>query len=142
MAQSEIKEFFETCRRIDHRINALIADRDRKRALACKMTAGYSDMPRSGAGPRSPFEDAIVKVMELEAELTAEIDQMTGHRDKAKEIIAAIPDNRYRDILTWRYFGGYKWDDIADMMGHERMWVWRLHGEALTAAKNIFEEIA
>ncbi len=128
------KEFFEGCRRLEQRINGKIGEAERLRLIATRATASYSDEPRSGGNGQGPVERAALQLVELEREIAAAIDEMVEHRKKAQLVIEGLPDDRYRDVLTWRYFSMWSWEKIAEAMNCERMQVWRLHGRALLEA--------
>lgn len=132
------KELFERCRRIDQRINGKVEESKRLRTLAYKATACYSDEPRSGNPAQSRVENGALKLIELEREINADIDALVDSRQKARRIMDDLPDDRYRDILMWRYFSCWNWDKIADGLGYnDRTQVWRLHGRALLEANTI-----
>lgn len=136
------KDFFEKCRRLDQRINAKLEEAQRVRALACRTTTSYSDEPRGGSAPQSKVEIGALRLIELEEELNATIDEYVDHRREAQRVIDVLSDSRYRDVLSWRYFSFWSWDKIAEAMGCERMQVWRLHGRALQEANCVIHESA
>lgn len=53
---------------------------------------------------------------------------------KCKEItdrIERLSNEDEKDVLMYRYIKLMKWEDICVKMGFSRMWVYKLHGEAL-----------
>lgn len=53
---------------------------------------------------------------------------------KCKEItdrIERLIDEDEKDILMYRYIKLMKWEDICVKMGFSRMWIYKLHGNAL-----------
>ena len=47
--------------------------------------------------------------------------------------IAALKDQRFQDLLRWRYMDGWRWERIGRAMGYEQRQVYRLHALALSA---------
>ncbi|MDL2207051.1 hypothetical protein LJC33_09130 [Eubacteriales bacterium OttesenSCG-928-N13] len=131
------KEFFEKCRRLERRVDDKLDEAVRLRALATNITANYSDQPHGGGSINSPIERAVLRLIELEREIADAVNDMVDHRRAAQSIIDSLTDDRYRDVLTWRYFSLWNWEQIAEAMACERMQVWRLHGRALLAASEL-----
>lgn len=77
------------------------------------------------------FENALLRVMEQEERLDAEIDQLTAKRAEIEKTIAAVPDPVQREVLTRRYLLYQKWEDIAEAMNYSERHIRRLHGYAL-----------
>lgn len=131
------KAFFDKCRRLDRRVDGKLDEAVRVRALAMNTTTNYSDQPRGGGDGSGPIERAVLRLVELEQEIADAINEMVDHRRAAQSIIDSLTDDRYRDLLSWRYFSSWSWDRIAEAMCCERMQVWRLHGRALLAANEL-----
>lgn len=51
--------------------------------------------------------------------------------DRIRKAIGEIPEQRERDILTYRYLNGMKWKEIAKKMGYERRQLTRIYNKAL-----------
>ncbi len=77
------------------------------------------------------FESALLRVMEQEERLDAEIDQLTAKRAEIEKAITAVPNEVQREVLTRRYLLYQKWEEIAEAMNYSRRHVIRLHGIAL-----------
>ena len=53
---------------------------------------------------------------------------------KCKEItdrIERLIDEDEKDVLMYRYIKLMKWEDLCVKMGFSRMWIYKLHGNAL-----------
>lgn len=125
------KEYLRQLSRKDARIKALIERQQRYRELAERRTAVYRDTPGGGQRHVSPVEEYAVKIVDLEREIDRRIDE---YADLTREIEAAIDridDDRYRDILRFRYVNGWSWERIAREMHYELRWLHYLHGRAL-----------
>ncbi len=74
--------------------------------------------------------------MDLAREIDRRIDEYVDLTRAIEAQIAALPDGRHRDILTWRYVNDWSWDEILEAMGYtDKKWLWHLHGQALSALK-------
>jgi len=135
----DVKTYLQQLPWMDHDINALLEQRQQYMDMATHITGTLDSIRVSGSGPDSKLEQCVCKLVDLERDIDAEIDAFVELTREVKRIIARIPDKRYRDILTWRYVNRWDWQRIADAMAYDRIWVWRLHGDALVQFANIFE---
>ena len=61
---------------------------------------------------------------------------------KAEAVIAKIPQERYREILNYRYLCGWSWRSISDELRYsDEKSVYRAHGYALEAAQEILDKV-
>lgn len=135
-----IKTFFLGYRRIEPRIMARVEERERYWELAIRITPAYTGMP-SGGGDGSKVENGATMMMSVIDDLDMEIASLKYYRKLARRIISMTGDQRYADVLTYRYFNGYKWEKIMEAMHYENTQVWRIHGFALSAARRAAEAI-
>ena len=130
MTSEEKKAILLEYRRLDARINRAIAEQQRWRDLAIRITPVYSGMPRGG-GSGDKLLDAVQHIADMEAEIDREIDRLVSLRQMIEASIAAVQDERLRDILRYRYIDGMTWERIAVTMDFTYQWVCELHGRAL-----------
>ena len=123
------KEFLMQAWKIDERIDERIEERER---LLAKLTAGrganLSGMPRGG---RFDWTDAVAHVIEADRAIAAEITRLCTVKREVNAAIEAVADARHRRLLELRYRNYLRWEQIAEAMGYDVRWVYRLHGEAL-----------
>ena len=128
------KEYLRQLSRKDARIKALLERQRRYRELAERRTAVYRDMPGGGQRHVSSVEEYATKIIDLEREIVRRIDEYADLTREVEAAIDRIGDDRYRDILRFRYVNGWGWEKIAEAMGYSDMkWLWCLHGRALKA---------
>ncbi len=137
----QAKAFFQACRRLEVRMNALTEERVRLMAMATRCTPTYSDMPHA-SGVSNPVEQAVVRLDDLDRTIAGDIDFYVRLRGLASEVVRRLPDGRYQEILTLRYLNGYSWSKVADTMGYESNYIWRVHGSALLEARQVLAELA
>lgn len=79
----------------------------------------------------NPVENAYCCLADYETEADRLLQEMNTARQRAEKLIASVPDQAQREVLTRRYIIGQRWEDIAECMGYSRQHVTRLHGYAL-----------
>lgn len=72
-----------------------------------------------------------MKIIDLEREIDRRIDEYVDLTREIETAIDRIDDDRYRDILRFRYINGWSWERIAREMHYDRRQITRLHGLAL-----------
>ena len=125
------KEYLSQARLLDQRINIRIEQVMSLRNLAAKATSTLSDTAPSGTRNVHRMEDIVIKIMDLEEEINADIDDLV---DLKREIIAAIrsiQDVEYRTVLELRYLCFKPWEQIAVEMNCCIDNVYKLHQKAL-----------
>ena len=134
------KEYMRQLSRKDARINALIERQQRYRELAERRTAIYRDIPGGGRRCSSSVEEYVVKIIDLEREIDRRIDEYVDLTREIEAVIDSVGDDRYRDILRYRYLNGWSWEKIAQEMHYDRRQITRLHGLALLEIEKNFEQ--
>lgn len=129
------KDYLSQARVLDQAINARLARIARLRALASGRAARTDGMPRGSAGSAGStffdWTDTVLKIDEMERALDKDIDRLIDLKREIAEVIAAVPDMRYRTLLEYRYLCGWSWARIARAMHYGEDWVRHAHGWAL-----------
>lgn len=128
------KEYLSQVRFIDRLINSKLEQLACLKETATKATMTLSDMPRSDSPDLQSMETTIVKIVDMEREIDADIDRLVDLKREARELVDRLTNLDQRLILELRYFGYKKWPEIVDELGYSEATVFRLHGAAL---KNI-----
>ena len=79
----------------------------------------------------NPVENAYCCLADYEAEADRLLQEMNVARQRAESLIASVPEQSQREVLTRRYISGQRWEDIAISVNYSRQHVTRLHGYAL-----------
>ena len=79
----------------------------------------------------NPVENAYCCLADYEAEADRLLQEMNAARQRAESLIASVPEQSQREVLTRRYIIGQRWEDIAVSMNYSRQHVTGLHGYAL-----------
>ena len=129
------KTYFKKCLRINERIDDLVEESERLRALAERCTASYSSEPRGGGAEADKRLATVAKIIELERKLNREIDRYADMKISIFDIVAELPDERHRDILTMRYSYGLSWGEVARRIHYGKTQTWEMHNAALAAVQ-------
>lgn len=135
----DAKEYLSQAFRLDQMINSKLEQVSVLRNLAVKATSTIQKDKVNGTKQRSPMENAIVKLMNFEEEIDADIDQLIDLKRELTSFIAEIENPSYRLLLELRYLGGSTWEDVANIMGYDIRWIYRLHGKAIKEANQLLE---
>ena len=124
------KEFREIIY-LDHLINSKIRLLDNlkfNRLQVKSMQIKTDVVQESRNGNRQ--EDLIIRIMDLEKEITKDIDSLICEKKKAKTVIDKL-DGPYRLVMSMRYLECMKWEEIAYRIGYSIQAVYKIHGQAL-----------
>lgn len=125
------KQYLKQARYLDERINTKIAQVSSLHDLATKATSTLSDMPGSPTRITHRMEDIIIKILMLENEINADIDNLVDLKDEILSVIKAVDDEECRLLLEKRYLNFEQWEDIAAEMCTGVKNIYRLHDKAL-----------
>lgn len=106
--------------------------------MGFSITPQLTGMPGSGQRGISRVELAAVGMVDVLADLQAQIEKHAKIIHEAENLIARIPQEKYRQLLTLRYLAGMSWPSISDEMGYkDKNSVYRAHGYALIEAGKV-----
>lgn len=123
------KQYLSRARCADNQVNALLEERARLWELATKTSSQITGMPGGGSGDTAAR--AVERLVQLEGNISAQIDDYVRVRIECDGVISAVGDGTLEAVLRLRYLAGLSWDDIADRLHYTRRHVTRLHGIAL-----------
>lgn len=126
--QKILRKYHECDAEIDAKIQEIAMWWDR----ATKITPTYSDMPKGGGSDK--IQSAIDMITMLQEDVNRDIDRLIDLRKQIDAAIAAIPDQRKRQVLRHRYIDQMQWNKIAEVMNYDIgcRYVYKLHGYALS----------
>ena len=125
------KEYLAQAYRINQRINSKLEQIVSLRELATKATSTLSDTPPSGSRNAHSMEGIIVKMMELENEINADIDVLIDLKKEIMSIIKKINNPEQQTLLELRYLCFKTWEQIAVDMGYSIQNAYKVHDRAL-----------
>ena len=139
MTSREKKQILQQFGEIDNYINDLQEELNSWWVRATAVSPVISDLPKGGNSDGTKTERAVERLVKIEQQINAEIDELYKLRYKIISAIKALPDLRERRVLYLAYIGKtdgkeYKplklWQ-IANEMGYSIDHINRLHGLGL-----------
>lgn len=124
------KEFLNQYRNAEREIAIKLDEIVRLREMATKVTQVLTPDKVKG-GMENRREESIAKIVDMEKEIGASIDNLKKIREQVECAINAIPDANQRNVLRLRYLNGKTWEQIAVQLEFSYQWVCKLHGRAL-----------
>lgn len=129
--ENELKiRYMSRYRRLNQRIDRLLEEQSRWREKAMRITPVLSPVP-GGGGSGSPIERPMDKVLEIDAEINREIDELQTVRQEIRAALNQLEDENLELLMEYRYIDGMTWEQIAVKMHYGFQWVCKLHGRAL-----------
>ena len=113
--QTEMKEYLSQAFRIDQRIQSKMEQVASLNDLATRATATYSDMPGSETRNLHRMEDAILSIIELEAEINEDICKLVQMKKDIVHKIKAVQNTEYQTLLE---------RICASNPGSRSPWIW------------------
>lgn len=90
------------------------------------------------SGGSSKTETAAIGLVDLVDKLTEKEKEYVALVEKAEALIAKIPQEKFRTVLTLRYLVGDSWKTIRDEMDYkDEKSVFRCHGYALRELQKV-----
>ena len=130
-AKKYLSQAFGLNQRIESKIDQIAVLND----LATKATVTYSDMPKSPNRDGSRMEDAIIKIIDLEAEINQDMMKLVELKKDIIRRIKAVDGAELQTILELRYLSYMRWEEIAIELGYGIDNVYYLHRKALDNIK-------
>lgn len=130
-AKNYLSQAFGLNQRIESKIDQIGVLND----LATKATVTYSDMPKSPKRDGSRMEDAIIKIIDLEAEINQDMMKLVELKKDIIRRIKAVEGAELQTILELRYLSYMRWEEIAIELGYGIDNVYYLHRKALDNIK-------
>ena len=128
------KQYLSQAIQLERRIRAKRAEADRLRELACSVCGTSGETPGTLAASDRVGRSAA-KIVDLEAELCADIERYTALHREITAVIDSVGDARYVELLHCRYICGQTWEQIAAGMQYSYRRVLQLHRLALNAVE-------
>ena len=124
------KEYLSQAYRLDQRIDAKIEQVMSLRNLATKATSTLSDVAPSGTRNVHRMEDIIIKIIDFENEINADIYRLVALKREITGVIKAVPNLEYQTLLELRYLCFKSWEQIAIEMNYSIQHIYRMREKA------------
>lgn len=129
------REYLSQAYYLDQRINSKIEQVESLNDLAKKAGCAISGMPRNPDRAVSSMANAVEKIVDLQAEINADIDRMVRLKAEIMKVIRQVDDPELQTLLEKRYLNFHTWGQIATDMGYNVRHLYRIHDRALLEIK-------
>lgn len=127
----QAKDYFAQIRKTDRLIQRLKGTVATLRSGLTSQNYELKPDKVQSSGAKNPLESTMIKILDLERQITARIDELATMRNDTFSMIKNVPDLDQQNILIGRYIQLKEWDDIAVELNFSPKWVLKLHGKAL-----------
>lgn len=137
------KEYLQQLQRLDTVINQKIKELDDLR-LKSRSTGSidYSkERVQTSPSGDAPFVKLIGRIVDLEAEINAEIDAFVDEKHKIINQIQGLKNSKYIEILYKHYVEFKRLEVVAVEMNFTYQYVVELHGYALKDFQTTYENL-
>jgi len=132
------KTYMENIAHAEKELKILGARRRHYVELATSLGVNLDSTPVVTSGGSSRVETAAVSICDLVTELDVNIAAYVQQIKEAEENIAKIPQEKFRELLTYKYLCGMSWRSISDQMDYkDAKSVFRVHGYALKELQKV-----
>jgi DNA-directed RNA polymerase specialized sigma subunit len=127
------KEFLMSYQKEKRRVRRLEEQLEELRRNKMSPSVTNDGMPHGT--DKKDLSDYAVKVDEIEQELVAARYSRICAFQEVQKRIEAMEDEREKDLLTYRYLKGLKWEEICVRMDYKWRQVHRIHAMAIKNLK-------
>ncbi len=128
----QAKEFMQQVHHAEEELKLITAKRRHFEDLAVSIGSGMGSAISGKPSGASRVEAAAVGITDLTTELAVKEKEYVALIRKAEGLIAKLPQERHRQVLTLRYLSGWSWPSISDELKYkDAKSVYRVHGWAL-----------
>lgn len=134
----QAKEFMCSVQRAEKELLAISAKRRHYEDLMLSIGANTGKAVISKPTGASKTEMAAIGIWEMTKLLDEKEKEYCALVKKAEELIAKIKQDKFRDVLTYRYLCNHSWKTIRDEMDYkDEKSVYRCHGYALKELQKV-----
>ena len=127
------KDYFAQIRKTDRLIQRLTDTVSTLRSSLTSQSYALKPDKVQTFGSKDILGETIVKIMSLEDDINARIDELVTMKKEAFGMISKIPDLDQQNVLVGRYLQLKKWEDLAAELDCSTQWLYEIHGKALLA---------
>lgn len=132
------KDFLQRVGKIDRLILNKTDEIERWRTMAESTTAPISGDRVQSSSDQQKMANAVINMVTIEDELTAEIDQLKQARRDVIAVIEKLNANQY-DIMHKIYIQGMTFQQVADLKGRTRGAISNMHRKAIKNVQAILD---
>ena len=125
------KEYLNQAYWLDRRIDSKLEQLSALKDMATKTTSAMTDDVVSHTRNVHSMQDVIAKIIDMQAEINADIDRLVDLKSEIMHVIKAVRNPEHQTLLELRYLCFKSWEYVAEQMGYNVRHIYRLHDEAV-----------
>ena len=125
--------------KLDCIIQNKLIEKQQWRDIALGITASMGGEKVQSSGSQSKMADAVMKCVDMEAEINSLIDRMVDTKKDVISTIEKLDSATEYNVLHMRYIQFRSLQEIADHYGREYGWATTTHGRALASVQEIMD---
>lgn len=135
------KEFMAQVRRAEVELKLIHERKRHYQELATSIGVKLTGMPSAKQGGSS-VESGAIGLVDLAVELDKKEKEYVAIVMKAEELIAKVPQDKFRMILVLKYICGHSWKLLRDEMDYaDEKSVYACHRYALRALQGVMKNV-
>lgn len=115
---------------LNNKINNLLMERSQLKSML-ENVKGQQLHERISGTKDTDFSAALDKLIALEKEIDSLVDEYVDQRKKIISALELIRDDRYRELLNYRYVCGLSLNQISKKMNFSYNYIRKLHRRAI-----------
>lgn len=137
--KSEAQIFLEQVEKLDARIRNKLIEKQQWREIALGITGVTEGEKVQSSGAKSKMADAVIKCVDMEAEIDRLIDNLVDTKKDVIQTIEQLDSPIEYNVLHMRYIQYKSFQEIADHYGKDYGWATTTHGRAVSHVRLILE---
>ena len=135
------KDFFQRALIAERELKLLNAQISHYRDLGLSITGGSMDSPVvSHSRGSSRVEMAAMGIFDSTRKLEEQVREYTQIINEARQVIRQVPQDKYRQILTFHYLAGWSFRSISDELRYnDPKSIYTAHRWALEEAQKVLD---
>lgn len=135
----EAKDYLDSYKLIQTRINVLMAEIERLRAEAESVSIDLDGMPR-GTATSDKMSRIVAEMADLETTLQDELSGLYIRRLRIITLLGKLKNHKHQLLLHKRYIECKSWEHIAVEMDISWRYCYMLHGSALAEFDHLLND--
>ena len=132
-------DFLQQAYMLEQQIETKLHQISLLRSLAQTVRSYSGNEPVCHSRNVTALEDSVIRIMEQERELNAEIDRLVDLKKEILDVISEVKDLNCRLVLEKRHLCFESWPQIGEEMGHTDRWAQTKHRMALELVQQILD---
>ena len=136
-----IKEELRELRTISKIIDSKIRQMEQLKKYYTTVRAFDYSKEKTTGGVKKDFTDTVNKIVDLENEITRDIDELIDRKNKMNDFIKSTLSGNEYIVIQMRYFDEYDWIEIAIQLNYTIDNIYKIHGKALFKLNKVYSKL-